>query len=592
MEATTEPQTSQSLGHTATHQSRACEQCHRRKIRCDRRFPCSNCQTANLSCRTLTRRLVLAQARPSTRNNEDIRFTRLEEQLSDIQQTLSMLQNSLVELKLPGHPSNSAEMREKLETTGKQHTAVVMKDGLSLPSPEMIAYEVKGNPNENSTPDISMEYSQLDKALNRNDPQSLLYDKSFPEIKTQEKSAGNIVMPPLTDIVLLLKWTKGPTNPTLLSFLPLVSISELDSLCKKAYFEMEECTTSDLIIINACLLFFMPEYCISQSKDDSVTARCRLNSLLCQKNLELAMSRLNLFMNLSLDNTKALILASMYAVGTHSLGMAWTLISTAARLCQSLGYNQLTVRKITGSSDENAKMALFRYVYNLDQTLSLRLGQPSSLQAMKNLAFLTLTAKSKNSKLEGQFCKSGASQHQYLGFVQHANDVVFLSLLTLIYRSIPSESSDTLSPFNQQCLEAAQAALAAHHSCYLNYMHKHKYIWTIYLQTGLACPIIPFLVMFCHAVTTLSLETMEDLEKFVTSLQPVNQAYIAGYKAHALCQRFYEAGKSYVETQLQRKREANMADTCRDLGASIFTDIIPEFWHALMVPITIRAIMN
>ncbi|TGO45205.1 hypothetical protein BOTNAR_0689g00040 [Botryotinia narcissicola] len=447
-----------------------------------------------------------------------------------------MLQSSLVELKVPDHPSNSAEMRKKLETTDKQDIAVVMKDGLSLPSPEMIAYEgasslsvqshlaseifrdlVKGNPNESSTPAISMEYSQLDKALNRNDPQSLLYDKSFPEIKTQDKSERNIVMPPLTDIVLLLKWTKGPTNPTLLSFLPLVSISELDSLCKKAYFEMGECNTSDLIIINACLLFLLPEYCISQSKDDSVTATCRLNSLLCQKNLELDMSRLNLFMNLSLDNTKALILAvssNIYpkfydsadqdSQCTHSLGMAWTLISTAARLCQSLGYNQLAVRKITGSSDENAKMALFRYIWDIIWSLwieaaqlhawtferlysprAMELSQSVRTEAMKNLAFLTLTEKSKNSKvashfhksfddnattvtdlsqLEGQFCKSGAIQHQYLGFVQHANDVVFLSLLTLIYRSIPSESSDTLSPFNQQCLEAAQAALAAHHS--------------------------------------------------------------------------------------------------------------------------------
>lgn len=68
---------------------------------------------------------------------------------------------------------------------------------------------VKGNPLDSSAPDISIDYSQLDKALNRNDPQSLLYDKSFPETKHQEKSQGNIVMPPLTDIVLLLKWTKG-----------------------------------------------------------------------------------------------------------------------------------------------------------------------------------------------------------------------------------------------------------------------------------------------------------------------------------------------------------------------------------------------
>ncbi|KAF7951478.1 hypothetical protein EAE96_006787 [Botrytis aclada] len=458
----------------------------------------------------------------------------------------------------------------------------------------------------------------------------------FQRQKPKEKSQANIVMPPLTDIVLLLKWTKGPTQPTLLSFLPLVSISELDSLCKMAYFEMEECTTSDLIIINACLLFLLPEYCISQSNDVSVTAKCRLNSLLCQRNLELAMSRLNLFMDLSLNNTKALILASMYAIGTHSLGMAWTLISTAARLCYSLGHHCLAVQKNTGSSDEKAKRVLFGYVYILDQTLSLRLGRPSSLhecdlatdsfpttltsglqvwdfiwsiwieaaklhawtferlyspkamelpqnartEAMENLAFLTLAAKSRNSKLERQFCESGV-HHQYLDFVQRANDVVFLSLLTLIHRAIPNENPDTLSPFNQQCLEAAQAALAAHNFCYVNYKDKHKYMWTIYLQwTVLACPIIPFLVMFCHAVTTLSLETMADLEKFVTSLQPVTQTYIAGYKAHALCQRFFDAGKSYIEKELQRKREESMTETCPDLGATNFTDIIPEFWQA------------
>ncbi|KAK6592981.1 fungal specific transcription factor domain-containing protein [Botrytis cinerea] len=613
MEMTAEPRNSQSPGHTTANQSRACDQCHRRKT--GPLFELPNSQF------TMPNSGSAACVGPGQTKHQKQRiadFERLEKQLSDIQRTLSMLQSSLMESKVSDYPSDSAEVRDKPDTTANQHPAVVTRDGSSVTSSEMLAYEgasslsvqshlaseifrdlVKGNPLDSSAPDISMDYSQLDKALNRNDPQSLLYDKSFPETKHQEKSQGNI--------------------PTLLSFLPLVSISELDSLCKKAYFEMEECTTSDLIIMNACLLFLLPEYCISQSNDDSVTAKCRLNSLLCQRNLELALSRLNLFMNLSLDNAKALILASMYAIGTHSLSMAWTLISTAARLCHSLGHHCLTVQKNTSSSDENTKRVLFGYVYILDQTLSLRLGRPSSLrecdlatdslpttstsdlqvsdfvwslwieaaklhawtferlyspkamelsqnartEAMRNLALLTLAAKSRNSKLEGQFCDSGASPHQYLDFVQRANDVVFLSLLTLIYRSIPNESSDTLSPFNQQCLEAARR-----HS-------QH----TISAMTVLACPIIPFLVMFCHAVTTLSLETMEDLEKFVTSLQPVTQTYIAGSKTHALCQRFYNAGKSYIETQLQRQKEASMTDTCPDLGATIFTDIIPEFWH-------------
>ncbi|TGO31638.1 hypothetical protein BHYA_0465g00010 [Botrytis hyacinthi] len=323
MEATAEPRTSQSPGHTATHQSRACEQCHRRKVSQEIEHVIWSIADYSDSLRQTISLFKLPNSQSNMSNLDSAACVgsgetkHQKQRLSDIQQTLSILQNSLMELKVSDHPSISAERREKPDTTGKQHTAVVVKDGSSLPSPEMIAYEgasslsvqshlaseifrdlVKGNPLESSTPDISMEYSQLDKALNRNDPQSLLYDKSFPETKAQERSEGNIVMPPLTDIVLLLKWTKGPTKPTLLSFLPLVSISELDSLCKKAYFELEECTTSDLIIINACLLFLLPEYCISQSKDDSVTAKCRLNSLLCQKNLELALGRLNLFMDL------------------------------------------------------------------------------------------------------------------------------------------------------------------------------------------------------------------------------------------------------------------------------------------------------
>jgi hypothetical protein len=69
----------------------------------------------------------------------------------------------------------------------------------------------------------------------------------------------------------------------------------------------------------------------------------------------------------------------MYAVGISSLSMAWTLISTAARLCQSLGYHRLVAAKESSTDDFDTKKAIFGYVYILDKTLSLRLGRPSSI---------------------------------------------------------------------------------------------------------------------------------------------------------------------------------------------------------------------
>lgn len=69
----------------------------------------------------------------------------------------------------------------------------------------------------------------------------------------------------------------------------------------------------------------------------------------------------------------------MYAIGISSLSMAWTLISTAARVCQSLGYHRLLSTKDTNIENVDTKKAIFGYVYILDKTLSLRLGRPSSM---------------------------------------------------------------------------------------------------------------------------------------------------------------------------------------------------------------------
>ncbi|EPE30121.1 hypothetical protein GLAREA_12844 [Glarea lozoyensis ATCC 20868] len=593
----------------------------------------------HLQCKASARRAVITRIQPSSPSQDDNRLDRIEEQLSAIQQTLGTLQDQLAGfitsqnvLKVQtesvlravsdkdGDTNTLGGVAVSTNEKRKAATAYEGESALSVQSryANRIFKEVlERSPRENSQLAVDADVSQLDNALNRDNPTSAFHENPFPTRIVQNSTLARIELPPLDAVVSLLKWAKGPVSPTLLSFLPLVTASDLAELCKKAYFAIEECSTSELIIINSCLVFLIPEFLITSPADGSTNEAYGRHASLCHRNIEILLASLNLFMALTLENSKALVLGSVYAVGVSSLSMAWTLISTAARLCQSLGYHRLVAAKESSTDDFNVKKAIFGYVYILDKTLSLRLGRPSSipdvdlavdpivaismtepqpwnfiwclwieaatihgrtfeqlyspqamgmshqarLEAVQRLSNATIAAKEKNAKFGQQFANTDNFRNQHLKFVKQANDVVYFSLLTLIHRAIPNNEPGISSPFNHECLAAARAALAAHHLCFTNYKDQHKYIWTIYLQwTILACPFIPFLVIFCHAVTTLSLDTINDLELFVTSLLPPSRTHTTSQKMHDLCQKFYQVGKSYIEDQLSTRQNKIQPD--------------------------------
>ncbi|KAH8672491.1 hypothetical protein BGZ60DRAFT_404977 [Tricladium varicosporioides] len=493
MEETAGPRSPQFSKRLAT-QPRACEQCHRRKIRCDRRLPCSNCQIADLQCKASTRRSVMARIQPGATSQTDDRLSRIEEQLSIIQQTLTTLQDRVTNSVSPHRPPisqagitvrTSCENNKNVLGTPRERTPVKFRDVLTYEGESSLSVQscyanrifkdvIQRNSPEDTALNIDREVLSLDKALNRDDPRSAFHENPFPGGATQKIAQAKIEWPPLNEISLLLRWARGPNPPILLSFLPLVTIFDLTQLCKKAYFAVEECSTSDLIIINSCLLFLLPKFSIAHNYDESITENCHHHASLCQRNLETALADLNLFMNLSLDNTKAPVLASMYAIGISSLSMAWTLTSTAARVCQSLGYGHLLSKKETNIENVDTKKTIFGYVYILDKTLSLRLGQPSSmheyelgpdisiamstkgpqswdfvwylwievatihgrtfeqlyslqamnippqarLEAVERLSALTIAAKRKNSKLGDQIDRADNCRLQYLSFIK------------------------------------------------------------------------------------------------------------------------------------------------------------------------------
>jgi len=60
--------------------------------------------------------------------------------------------------------------------------------------------------------------------------------------------------------------------------------------------------------------------------------------------------------------------------------MAWTFISTAASLCQTLGYHRLYPQKETNQAPQAAQASLFWTVYKLEKGLSLRFSRSSNIR--------------------------------------------------------------------------------------------------------------------------------------------------------------------------------------------------------------------
>lgn len=60
--------------------------------------------------------------------------------------------------------------------------------------------------------------------------------------------------------------------------------------------------------------------------------------------------------------------------------LAWLFTSTAASLCQTLGYHRVSQVRSESAGPRDIKTLLFWHVYMLDKTLSLRTGRASVIQ--------------------------------------------------------------------------------------------------------------------------------------------------------------------------------------------------------------------
>ncbi|KAJ5518090.1 hypothetical protein N7453_000512, partial [Penicillium expansum] len=420
----------------------------------------------------------------------------------------------------------------------------------------------------------------------------------FPLI-TAAASLEEYQMPPIEAAVALLRKSEVDRNFLFQGLSFLLSPRSLSDLCLNVYFAPDY-SDIDFIIVNAALLFLASDPDIRNTNVEKSGVQMSLGSM-CQKNIEIALSKLTLYIQPSYGMTLALGLGVTYAIHVSNPTLAGVLANAAYQCCYSLGFH----KRLNTSDEPNQKHFLFWMIYFFEKTLSVRLGRssiisdrdidmPSSkdLQTTNTYVMAYFYQLVKLAGLAGRIYEQlyssnalGASEdvrihralelsqelHGYhaeardanhlwgqstsnideqgrIEFIAASDEVLRLSMLTLIYRAMPPDSSSRTT-FGPECITSARCALESHQMIVRAFgMQESPLLLSAYVNwTILFTPFTPFIILFCHCIETRDKEDLYQMHTFLKSIECACQHSSTIAKHHHLFSVFYNVAVRYTE---------------------------------------------
>lgn len=201
----------------------------------------------------------------------------------------------------------------------------------------------------------------------------------------------DLPMPPVTAVIPVLREIKEtpPGTFTLISVCCFMAVENFAEACRRVYFALEDFSQATFIIVNAGLYYLFQEKSVTAESPAAVREYTGYFQL-CRANLETGLANLKFFLGASMETIEALLLGASYAIEVSRPSLAWQLNTTAAQLCQDLGYHRVTGGTIpnppSGPGQAGApvlndkKGILFWFSYMLDRGLALRLGRAPIIQ--------------------------------------------------------------------------------------------------------------------------------------------------------------------------------------------------------------------
>ncbi|PHH90830.1 hypothetical protein CDD83_2542 [Cordyceps sp. RAO-2017] len=425
---------------------------------------------------------------------------------------------------------------------------------------------------------------------------------------------SKLPMPPMPAVVALLKHAKA-APPTLFTIMcSLVGLSDFSSLCRMVYFATEDFSDATFTIVNAMLYnLFMEQHALATDP----LARDEYHAYMqqCRANLETCLANTPLFLSAKVENVQALVLGALYAIDVSRPSVAWLLSCMAAQLCQSAGFHRSETLKHDSPASAKLKRILFWHVYTLDKGLGLRLGRApvinecdidiprvfefDGLGHFESSTIPTLWVKishlqsriyeqlyspaalaspraeladraralaedCRNLEVESEQCREQV--YSYLRAINtsdivdiflRGDEVQFQVTLTLVYRVIPAPEG-SVSRFCDECLEVARKAMKVHQQC-TELTILGSYFRSIYVHWNLlVTPFAPFFVLFCYVIETSSLDDLQLLQEFVSSLDGSRETSETIDKLYRLTQVMVDVASLYVEAKSQQQDDHTM----------------------------------
>ncbi|ROT38994.1 fungal-specific transcription factor domain-containing protein [Sodiomyces alkalinus F11] len=412
-------------------------------------------------------------------------------------------------------------------------------------------------------------------------------------------------MPPITKAVAMIRLAKSHSLVSTTWMFELIPMQHFSEVCLGVYFA-DDYSEADFISANAGLHCMFQDYANMHAAGSEKEEYLRF-ARMCRENLETALANLPLHLPTTSDSIIALLFGTFYTIEISKPSLAWALISKSSELCQTLGYHRASSFKNDTPVERKLKLMLFWSTYFLEKSLSLRLGRASTIQDWDVttplptptspddspfMAYCSLWVKAAGcqgdiyqqlyspdsltqpdhvrearvrrlvSQLEDISAKVSTMSAEWVKkakqivgdtmveFFLVSDDVLYLSLLTLVYRAAPRPASSPTT-FSDECIKAARATLARHQDCMEVLEKSNSIFFPTYVHwTLLFSPFIPFIVIFCQVIETLDQADLARLHQFVTSIQSAPALSEAAAKMHRLFQVLYSVALRYVEFRI------------------------------------------
>lgn len=160
---------------------------------------------------------------------------------------------------------------------------------------------------------------------------------------------------------------------------PFLKMKNLREIVEDAYHNAGTCTAARRVLAWGLIENLFVEF-KAFPLANMETTNFGLWAMQAKRHLEVALSQLDIFMPASYENIMSLLLGAALSIEMCKPSLCWVLISTAAGLCQHLGYHRINTMTNDTTEVRNSKIHLFWMIYMLDKMLSLRLGRASVIQ--------------------------------------------------------------------------------------------------------------------------------------------------------------------------------------------------------------------